>query len=153
MNEVLLTDAVRSAIRAEDAPYLLFGDVNTDPANSPTVAAVVDCGLLVDLGHEWAQKGDEDSEGLMTKVPENTYHKDSPTMGRQGKGSSRIDVILANPVAAFAIRTFHHKWDPVEEAHVPIEITMDTERLDEDEVVQKTAGNVLCKVKPEDIAE
>ena len=34
-----------------------------------------------------------------------------------------------------------------------IEITMDTERLDEDEVAQEIAGNVLCKVKPDDIPE
>ena len=30
---------------------------------------------------------------------------------------------------------------------------MDTDRLDEDEVVQKAVGNVLCNIKPEDIVD
>ena len=122
-----------------------------DPKDSQAVAAAVNSGLLVDIGHEWATTWIEEEDGEVTKQPENTYHRNGPTEGLRGKGATRIDTILASPTAANAVASFKPRWDLVEEAHVPLQIEVDTDILNENEVVQKTAGTVACTIEPEDI--
>ena len=150
-NEELLAMAFGRAIEVGDETYLLCGDINVDPSESNAVRVAVNAGLLVDIGHEWAAETEENEQGESRKIPEITYHKEGPTQGMRGKGSSRIDVILANPKAASAITSFQHRWDLVEEAHVPLQIDLDTEILNGDEVVQKTAGQVECNIDVEEI--
>ena len=100
-----------------------------------------------------AEEVEIDEEGRQRKIPENTYHKDGPTKGNRAKGATRIDVILANPVAASSTSTLRYRWGLIEEAHAPLGITIDVEQMNADQVVQKTSGNVLSKLCPEDIAE
>ena len=146
-NEELLSDAIKRAVEAGDAPYLLCGDFNVDPRDSQAVAAAVNSSLLVDIGHEWATTWVEDENGEVAKQPENTYHRDGPTEGLRGKGATRIDTILASPTAANAIASFKPRWDLVEEAHVPLEIEVDIDTLNDNEVVQKTVGTVNCTIE------
>ncbi len=56
----------------------------------------------------------------------------------KGAGVSRLDVVLANPVAAAAITRFDLRWDLVEEKHVPIQVTIGTGKLGALEAVQDT---------------
>ena len=69
----------------------------------------------------------------------------------RGKGSTRIDVILANAKVAFSIAAFQLRWDLVKEAHVPPQIDMNVAVLNEDEVVLKIVGLVECSIDIEDI--
>ena len=92
-NEELLSDAIKRAIEAGDAPYLLCGDFNVDPRDSQAIAAAVNSGLLVDIGHEWATTWTENEDGEVAKQPENTLHREGPTEGLKGKGATRIDTI------------------------------------------------------------
>ena len=69
----------------------------------------------------------------------------------KGKGATRIDTILANPVAASAISSFKPRWDLIEEAHVPLQVELDVGTLNDNEIVQKTAGTVKCTIELEDI--
>ena len=64
----------------------------------------------------------------------------------EGKGSTRIDVILANPKAASSIEKFTDRWALVEEAHVPLQMDVYLDVLNDDEVTQKTAGTIECNV-------
>ena len=134
--------AIGRATEVRDEPNLLCGDVNVDSMESIAVRAAVNAGLLVDIGHEWAVETEETEQGESRQVPENTYHRHGPTQGLRGKSSTRIDVILANPKAASSITPFQHRWDLVEEAHVPLQIDMDIKTLNGDEAVQKAGGQV-----------
>ncbi len=148
-NEALLADALTKLIQAGDDPYILMGDLNIDPENSPAIAAAVDAGLVVDVGHLWARDVTVDEEGRECKHPEPTYCKDGPSPGMSGPGVSRIDVVLANPVAAAAVKDFVLRWDLVQENHVPLQITLDLGELDAQEVVQKTRGHVDVEGLPD----
>ena len=151
VDEELVSDAITTTIEAGDALYLLCWDFNVNPKDSQAVASAINSGLVVDIGHERASNWTEDDSGESTQIVENTYHKDGLAEGRTGKGSTRIDTILANPTAASAIKYFRLRWDLIDEAHVPLQVEMDFDALNEDEVVQKTAGTIKCDVEPEDI--
>ena len=105
LNESILEQAVKKAIKADKSPYLLCGNMHIDPEASPIINAAIETGFLIDVGHAWASETNDNEQGP-SKEPENTYHIDGPTPGIEGKGASRIDVILANPVAASAICHF-----------------------------------------------
>ena len=66
----------------------------------------------------------------------------------QGKGTSRIDTILANPLAVATIADFNLRWDLVEESHVPLQIDLQLERLEEEEVIQRSDGKIKTKEAP-----
>ena len=102
----------------------------------------------MDVAHELAEEV-VGCEGEPLKVLENTYFKDEPTLGQRGKGSPRIDVVFANPTAA--VKDLTYRWDLVEEAHVPIQLTLDIDQINEDEVIQKFAGQVKAKEEVKDI--
>jgi exonuclease III len=148
-NEALLSDALARLIDADDDPYLLMGDLNVTPETSPTIAAAVDAGLVIDVGHLWAEKVTTDHEGLERRCPEPTFCRDGPAPGMEGQGVSRIDVVLANPVAAAAVRDFALRWDLVQVDHVPAQVTLDLDELDAMEVVHKTRGLVDAKGLPD----
>ena len=149
LNEEILSGAILKAIRAGTNPYLLCGDVNINPEDSPAIKAAVDAGLLVDVGHAWAWEtgGNKDDP---KKVPENTYHQDGPMPGMRGKGATRIDVIPANPSAAAAITSFTPRWDLIEERHVPLQVDLHLHQLNDMEVQQETQGNVKCNIAAEE---
>ena len=149
LNEDILQQAIQRAIKADKTPYLLCGDFNIDPGDSPAIASAVDKGLLIDVGHAWATETDDDKENP-GKIPENTFYAEGPTPGIQGKGATRIDAILANPVMATAIKRFTPRWDLVEEAHVPLQIEVCMEQLNGEEVKQTTRGNVKCDIDAEE---
>ena len=44
---------------------------------------------------------------------------------------------LANPTAAAAVKDLTGRWVLVEEAHIPIQFTLDIGQINEDEVIQK----------------
>ncbi len=148
-NEALLSDALARLIDADDDPYILMGDFNVTPETSPTIAAAVDAGLAIDVGHLWAERIVTDHDGLEQKCPEPTFCRDGPAPGMEGQGVSRIDVVLANPVAAAAIKDFALRWDLVQVDHVPVQVTLDLDELGALEVVQKTRGLVDTKGLPD----
>ncbi len=119
-----------------------MGDINVDPERSPAIAEAVDAGLLIDVGHMWAATVEGDVEGEVRKVPEPTFSPKGPAPGMEGPGVSRIDVILANPVAAAAIVGFHLRWDLTQVDHVPIQVDLKVGRLAAMQVIQKTRGLV-----------
>ncbi len=136
-NEQLLARAVKRAIDFKDEPYLLVGDLNVEPESSPSVAAAIEAGLLVDVGHTWAEEVVE-KDGQALKVPHPTYRNGVPEPGMSGPNTSRIDVVLANPAAVAAVRAFDLRWDPSQEKHVPIQVLLDVGELGALEVVQDT---------------
>ena len=94
---------------------------------------------------------EEHEHGEVTQLIETTYHTDGPTGGQRGKGSTRIDTTLANPTAASAIMSFKHRWDFVEKAHVPLQVEVNMNTLNDNEVAQKTAGTVPCTMNLDEI--
>ena len=60
----------------------------------------------------------------------------------QGQGTTRIDLMLANPSAVAAVIAHYSRWDLVQERHVPQEVILDMQTLDSDEIIQRTAGKV-----------
>ena len=87
-------------------------------------------------------------KSLKTPIIKMAQHK-----GIKARGASRIDVILANFAAASSICELRYRWDLIEEAHVPLEITVNIDQLNADQVAQKTAGNVMSNISPEEIAD
>ncbi len=72
-NEAHLAEVICRALEAEDAPYLIMGDINVDPEMSAAVASAVDQGCLVDIGHEWAEQlQDGEASDHPRKMPEPT---------------------------------------------------------------------------------
>jgi exonuclease III len=143
-NETHLAEVICRALEAEDAPYLIMGDINVDPEMSAAVASAVDQGCLVDIGHEWAEQVQGDEAGdHPRKMPEPTFNKHEPPQpGMSGPGVSRIDAILANPVAASAVKAFYHRWDLVQVDHVPLQVDIELGELAANVIKQKTRGNV-----------
>ena len=144
LNDNIITQAIEKVIEAGNDPYILAGDFNIEPETSIAIAAAVDEGLLVDVGHEWATKTKEGDDPEDThKLPEPTYSNSDPEPGMTGPGVTRIDLVLANPTAAAAIQGHYPRWDLIVEKHVPQEIHMDMDLLAAPEVIQKTRGNVI----------
>ena len=143
LNEHIVSMAIEKAINAGDEPYILCGDFNIEPEDSPAIAAAIEEGLLVDIGHEWAPRvSNEDDDERRQKQPDPTYSSAEPEPGMQGQGTTRIDLMLANPSAAAAVIAHYSRWDLVQERHVPQEVILDMQTLDSDEIIQRTAGKV-----------
>ncbi len=149
-NEDLIAAAINDALDAGDDPYLICGDVNVDPEDSPSIAAAVEAGLLVDIGHAWAATQSEDEHGNVVKIPDPTFSSHGPVPGMAGPGVSRLDVILANPVAAAAVVNFVPRWDLVQVDHVPLQVTMKVRDLAADEVVHKAPEKIPTDNLPPD---
>ena len=71
--------AIRKAIKADKAPYILCGDINVDPEASLVVVVAIESGLLIDFGHAWASVT-EDTSDNPRKQPDNTF-AEGPTPG------------------------------------------------------------------------
>ncbi len=149
-NEDLIAAAINDALDAGDDPYLICGDANVDPEDSPSIAAAVEAGLLVDIGHAWAATQSEDEHGNVVKIPDPTFSSHGPVPGMTGPGVSRLDVILANPVAAAAVVNFVPRWDLVQVDHVPLQVIMKVRDLAATEVVHKAPEKILTDHLPPD---
>ncbi len=68
-NEILLSQAISLLLKAGDQPYIIMGDINVEPEASPSISAAVDSGLLVDVGHLFAEKNQDRRTGLDSEVP------------------------------------------------------------------------------------
>ncbi len=126
-NEALLAKAVLRMVEFGDVPYIIAGDINIEPCDSEVLSSAIEAGILVDVGYS-ARKGQE---------PELTYRRKGPYQGmeRDEEATSRIDVILANPIAASSIKNFRPRWDLVLSDHVPLEVTLDVGTFVKDVVV------------------
>ena len=126
-NEALLAKAIRRLIEFGDVPYILAGDININPACSEVIAAAVEAGIAVDVGH--AARNDSE--------PEPTYRRSGPYQGMKENETnvSRIDVVLANPAAATAISSFKPRWDLVVADHVPLEVQLSLGHFTKDTVI------------------
>ena len=149
LNENLITAAVKRALLAGNEPYLLCGDFNIEPEASPAIAAAVELGLIIDIGHEWAPVTDVEDDELRRKKPDPTYSTTEPEPCMEGKGVTRIDLVLANPTAAASVTGHFSRWDLVLERHVPQEVHLNLALLNSLEMSQKTRGNVKAKTKKE----
>ena len=115
-NEIILSKAILRMIEAGDIPYILMGDININLADSEAIASAVQAGILVDVAFA-TRNGCE---------PSPTYRRSGPYEGMtEDEGNvSRIDVILANPVAAAAVTSFNYRWDLTVSDHVPLEVNL-----------------------------
>ncbi len=149
-NEALLSRAVERLIAAGDAPYILLGDFNIDPAESTALATAVEAGLMVDLAFSITPATqDEDDPDVWTRRPQATYRKSGPFVGMDGKGTSRIDAIFANPAAAALVTDLCYEWDLVEHDHVPLKVVLDTNAFTDYRVVHNTRGAIDVADFPE----
>ena len=64
---------------------------------------------------------------------------------------SRWLASMASLVAAAAVKNLQYRWDLVGEAHVPIQVTLDVDQINEDEVIQKTAGHVKASEEAKEL--
>ncbi len=62
-NEILLSQAIDLMISAGDQPYILIGDFNVIPEMSPAIAAAINAGLAVDVGHTFAPDTEVGDDG------------------------------------------------------------------------------------------
>ena len=137
-NEILLAPAIQRAIEANKEPYILVGDCNIDPSESPAIAAAVEAGLLVDVAYAAAPNCENASEtDEPRKKLQATFCQDGASESMSGSGTTRIDVVLANPTAAAAITDFRYEWDKVFLDHVPLSVTMSLEAFEDQVVHQK----------------
>ena len=72
-NELIVALAVERVVKAF-GPYLLVGDVNCDPSESPSIAAAVEAGLLIDVAHAATpSESNTDQEGNLYKTVPPTF--------------------------------------------------------------------------------
>ena len=121
LNEDLIGRALCKLIEAGDTPYLICGDFNIVPQESPAIARLIAKGLLVDVPYAFAQ-GEHP-----TIRPDG-----APQEGEKGKGRIRIDSVLANRAAFALVVACKLRWDLCLSDHVPIEVELDIERYGAD---------------------
>ena len=104
-------------MEAGDTPYLLCGDFNITPQQSPTIASLIAKGILVDVPQAF---------GLGSQ---HTFsHNEPPKEGVEGKGRTRIDTILANKAAFPLITDCTIRWGKLNSDHTPIEVVLNVNR-------------------------
>ena len=64
----------------------------------------------------------------------------------ESKGITLFDAIIANTAAASAITSFVPTWDLVGEAHVPLQVSIEIQRLSEIEIIQNSQGKVRSEI-------
>ena len=106
-------------LEAGDTPYVICGDFNINPQQSPALAGLIAKGILVDVPHAY---------GLGGQHTFCHHAKGPPKEGVEEKGRTRIDTILANKAAFPLIKECRCRWDILLSDHVPIEIVMDIQR-------------------------
>ena len=111
LNEDLISRAMIRLIEAGDTPYLLCGDFNITPQQSPVIANLIAKGILVDVPDAYGLGG------------QHTFsHNEPPKEGVEGKGRTRIDTILANKAAFPLVVDCKIRWEKLFSDHVPIEV-------------------------------
>ena len=55
-------------MESDTTRYYLCGDDDINPASSLGIVFVVDSGLLIDIGREWAVEGEEDDSCSFWKI-------------------------------------------------------------------------------------
>ena len=119
LNEDLIGRALIRMLEGGDTPYLICGDFNITPQQSPAIASLIAKGLLIDVPHAF---------GLGGQHTFSHHGKSPPQEGVEGKGRTRIDTILANKAAFPLITDCKCRWDILLSDHVPIEVVMDIQR-------------------------
>ena len=119
LNEDLINIASIRLLEAGGTPYVLCGDFNINPQQSPAIAGLISKGLVVDVPAAFGLEGQHTF----------SHHRDGPPLeGVEGKGRTRIDTILANKAAFRLIKGCRIRWDLLLSDHAPIGITMDVKR-------------------------
>lgn len=114
LNEDHIGRALIRMLEQGDAPYLLCGDFNISPQQSPAIAGLIAKGVLVDVPSAYGH-GEQ-----------HTFSTDgTPLKGVEGKGRTRIDTILANKAAFPMVVECNLRWDLCLSDHVPVEVVMD----------------------------
>ena len=84
LNEDLIGRSILRMFEVGQTPYFISGDFNIDPAESNIMKAMVQKGLVIDVP----------AAHLMHEQP--TFHRKGPMEGVQGKGMTRIHIVLMN---------------------------------------------------------
>jgi exonuclease III len=119
LNEDLISRALIRLLEAGDTPYLICGDFNISPQQSPAIAGLIAKGLLIDVPHAF---------GLGGQHTFCHHAKGPPKEGIEEKGRTRIDTILANKAAFPLITECKCRWDILLSDHVPIEVVLDLQK-------------------------
>ena len=119
LNEDLISRALIRLLEAGDAPYVMCGDFNITPQQSPAIAGLIAKGLLIDVPHAF---------GLGWQHTFSRNANGPPHEGVEGKGRTRIDTILASKVAFPLVTDCKIRWDILISDHAPIEVIMDLQR-------------------------
>ena len=106
-------------LEAGDTPYIICGDFNINPQQSPAIAGLMAKGMLIDVPQAF---------GLGGQHTFCHHAKGPPKEGIEEKGRTRIDTILANKAAFPLITDCKCKWDILLSDHVPIEVVMNLQK-------------------------
>ena len=117
LNEEHIGRILLRCLECGDTPYVVCGDFNITPQESPTISALITKGHIIDVptAHGLGAQSTFSADGL-------------PQQGVEGKGRTRIDSILANKAAFALITKCRYRWDLCCSDHVPIEIDIDVNR-------------------------
>lgn len=128
LNEDLICRALVKLLETGDTPYLLCGDFNITPQQSPAIARLLARGILVDVPHAF---------GLGEQHTFCMHAIGQPLEGVEGEGRTRIDTILANKAAFPLITECRVRWDILLNDHAPIEVVMNTQRYEGEVITPK----------------
>ena len=117
MNEDHIGRALISMLEQGDTPYLLCGDFNITPQQSPAIVGLIAKGVLVDVACAYGYGR------------QHSFRTDgTPLKGVEGKGRTRIDTILANTAVSPMVVECNLRWDLGLSDHVPVEAVMGLQR-------------------------
>ena len=119
LNEDLISRALVRLLEAEDTPYLICGNFNINPQQSPAITGRINRGILVDVPCACE---------LREQHTFSTNANGPPQQGVEGKGRARIDTVLANKAAFPLIKECKIRWGLFISDHAPIEVVMDVQR-------------------------
>ena len=117
MNEDHIGRSFIRMLEQGDTPYLLCGDFNISPQQSPAIAGLIAKGVLMDVPSVYGH-GEQHTSSM----------DGTPLKGVEGKGRTRIDTILANRAVFPMVVQCNLRWDLGLSDHVPVEVVMDLQR-------------------------
>ena len=115
----MISTALIRLIEVGDTPYVLCGDFNTNPQQSPAITGLISKGMLIDV---------QDAFGLGGQHTFSSHANGPPLEGVEGKGRTRIDTVLTNKAAFPLIKDCKIRWGLLPSDHAPIEVTVDARR-------------------------
>ena len=101
-NERIMGAAIRRARSFKNEPYILGGDINVDPGASKVISLALRAKWMYDIAEEWH---------IGTGPCQTTFRAGSVEPGMSGKGTTRIDAVLANDTAKHLISGFGYAWE------------------------------------------